>query len=201
MEDDSTASMDEISDSEGLYDYSRADMENDSQATTLEMGGDIFQLIVKSLDDLNTITLYVKPTDTIDYVKALIENIVGIDPEYQRLIYYRQTLTSGLPLYAYNITSNSTINMTDRRDIQIFVKTPTGRTIVIPTVPSLGINTFKGRVQGKTGIHPNQQRLIFSGKQLDNGRLSDYNIQNNSTIFLLLRLRGGSGMDASAKLS
>lgn len=80
------------------------------------------------------------------------------------------------------------------RPQQLFVKTLTGKTITVDFDAAESIEDVKKRLCDKEGIPPDQQRIIFAGKQIDSGSLSQHGVQQDSELHLVLRLRGRSSM-------
>ena len=162
------------------------------------------QIIIKTLQGKN-ITLDVSDSDSIGSIKDKIRDIEGIPVDQQRLVFNGKQLEDNCSIGDYGIQADSSIHLVLRLrgggkgdgisgegTKQIIIKTLQGKNITLDVSDSDSIGSIKDKIRDIEGIPVDQQRLVFNGKQLeDNCSIGDYGIQADSSIHLVLRLRGG----------
>ncbi|XP_014323877.1 polyubiquitin-like [Xiphophorus maculatus] len=142
-------------------------------------------------------TLKVNPHDTVGSLKMLIQQELGVPAARQKLVFTNGSSTplndDSMTLSSYNIEPGSQVSLlvTQPSTFQVFLKNETGTTSTYDITPDETVEGFRGRVEKRQGVPANQQRLIHEGREMQTGKLSNYNVKEHSTIFLTLRLRGG----------
>ncbi|XP_033828040.1 ubiquitin-like protein ISG15 [Periophthalmus magnuspinnatus] len=142
-------------------------------------------------------TLTVNPGDSVSSLKRLIQSHLQVAPECQRL-----TISNGQnkvlsdnskPLSYYGLVPGSKVSLlvVEPTPVQVFLKNEKGQTSTYDMDPGETVQSFKRKVHARERVPVDQQRLIYQGKEMMDGKLTDYGVEALGTIYLTLRLRGG----------
>ena len=173
-----------LEDDRTLSDYN---IPNDSTVNLIFRPPNAIKVFVKTQTE-KTISLHLDPIDTIRSIKIKIQEKEGVDPKQQRLTFAGNELKDSRTLSDYKIQEDSTLLLVLKGDKRIFVKTQTGKTITLKVTLIDTMESIKIKIQEKEGIRPEQQCLIWAGKQLkDNCAVCDYSLQCDSTLYLVQR--------------
>lgn len=154
-------------------------------------------IVIVMLGD--SLTLRVNPNDTVASLKRQIQGSrFGVPPQNQRLVFdngHRTHLDNDtMPLSSYCLRPGSRVTLLRTQppaSFQVFLRNERGKVSTYDITPDETVNDFKIKVQDREGVATSQQRLVFQGREMSGGKLSDYHVKEHSTIEMVMRLRGG----------
>ncbi|XP_059193035.1 polyubiquitin-B-like [Centropristis striata] len=139
--------------------------------------------------------LRVNPGDTVASLKTRIQEKLGVSCDTQKLMFVNGQNThlsdDSQPISRYGLHHGATVSLLVTQPVQVLLKDEAGKTTTYDIKPDETVSHFKSRVESRQGVPANQQRLIHESREMNEGKLSDYNVTAKSTIYLTFRLRGG----------
>ncbi|XP_034547860.1 ubiquitin-like protein ISG15 isoform X1 [Notolabrus celidotus] len=148
-------------------------------------------------------SLCVNPDDTVGSLKRLIQEKLNVPYQDQRLVFdngHRTPLSDdSRTLRSYSLQSGSRVTLLVTQPpatqppatFQVFLKNEKNKTTTYDITKDETVDEFKTKVQKREGVAVSQMRLVFQGRDMTQGKLSDYHVKEHSTIEMTMRLRGG----------